>query len=457
MTAASQSFSTESFAARGHVAPVPASSAGIYFPLWALVLPITSILILPGLQGTTPGNMFAILLLAPGMAAVTIGFAGAQNFYRDLMKFAMIYVSLNAIAQLGLATLDFPGFGTAQLVDPYDRSVLLRGTMFSQSLYLLTAVVTFTFVRHAYRPAWDKWLLAGAALLACYGLYEVVWFAATGINGDFLSNRRFGEGGYSGSQFQPMALGPLVTLRLKGLTGEPSMYAFTILPFWIYALHTGRKFIHPLLLGTLLLSLSTTAFIGIGLYCLLRVWFLRGRDKFTITLLVVGLLGALVAATLGYQGNPVILKTFNALFSEKLTAQHGSGEDRFQSFLSALHLFLSLPWLNKLFGVGFGYIRSPDFFSTLLVNMGIIGMLIFLFLFLLPVFKLGNSYRELGIKAALLVVTAAALTSVPEYSYLSTWLFLGIAYHALRQMREQDASSSSRREMAQPAAIERVG
>lgn len=417
--------------------------SGFFFPLWALVLPITSVLMLPGIQGTTPGNLFALLLLTPGVALLVMGFSGATNFYRDLAKFALIYVSLNAMGQLSLATLDFPGFGTAQLVNPLDRSVLLRSTLFSQSLYLLTAMVTFTYIKNSYRPAWDKWFMAGAVFLAIYGVYEIVFFLATGSPGDFLTNRRFGDGGFAGSAFQTMAVGPLVIQRFKSLTGEPSMYAFTMLPFWIYALHTGRKYIHWFLLVTLLLTLSTTAYVGIGLYCVLRLIFLRGRDKSLILLLAFILLGGLTAAVMGIQGNPEILKLFDSLFVEKLSGHGASGSDRFGGFRAAMTLFDELPWPNQLVGIGFGYVRSTDFFSTILVNMGIIGLIIFLLIFLIPVFKLGSTNKEIGLKSALLVLMTVAMISVPEYSYLSTWLFLGIAYKTVSQLKRQKQAAST--------------
>jgi len=415
--------------------------SGLYFPLWALVLPITSVLVLPGLQGTTPGNLFALLLLTPGVVAIAIGFDGARHFYRDIAMLAMIFVSLNALAQLSLATLDFPGFGAVQLVDPFDRSVLMRTTMFTQSTYLLAAAITFVFVRHGYRPSWDKWFMAGAVLLACYGLYEVVWYAVTKTNGDFLTNRRFGDGTFSGSLFQTMAIGPIVTQRLKSLTGEPSMYAFTILPFWIYAIHTKRKYVHLLLLTTLLLSLSTTAFAGILLYCIFRLVFLRGKDKFMVLLLGGLVVGLLVMLALGFQGNPVVLQLFDRLVMEKLSGHGESGYGRLAGLLSALSLFGNLPWPNQLFGIGFGYIRSTDLFSTLLVNTGVIGLSIFIFMFIRPVFRLGNSYYEIGLKAALCVLTTTAMISVPEYSYLSTWLFLGVAYYVLENFERSRSSN----------------
>ena len=54
--------------------------------------------------------------------------------------------------------------------------------------------------------------------------------------------------------------------RINGLALEPSMFAFTVLPFWIYSIHTKRKRLSLILLCSLLLTASTTAFIGIILY-----------------------------------------------------------------------------------------------------------------------------------------------------------------------------------------------
>lgn len=147
----------------------------------------------------------------------------------------------------------------------------MRPTMFTQSLYVLAAASTFFFVKHLYSVRWDTYLFTGAVVFAIYGLYECAYFLVFGESGDFLSNRTFEAGKLfggvaTGSWFQTFQLGPLTVQRLKSLAGEPSMYAFAILPFWIYALHTKRTFTHVLLFITLLLSTSTTAMLGIFVY-----------------------------------------------------------------------------------------------------------------------------------------------------------------------------------------------
>jgi hypothetical protein len=57
--------------------------------------------------------------------------------------------------------------------------------------------------------------------------------------------------------------------RIKSLTGEPSMYAFTVLPFFIMSVHYKKTFLSFLLLITLFLSFSTTAYLGILAYIML--------------------------------------------------------------------------------------------------------------------------------------------------------------------------------------------
>ena len=78
--------------------------------------------------------------------------------------------------------------------------------------------------------------------------------------------------------------------RINGLALEPSMFAFTVLPFWIYSIHTKRKRLSLILLCSLLLTASTTAFIGIILYycyAILKSNQLRNFFIFTFGLLVI--------------------------------------------------------------------------------------------------------------------------------------------------------------------------
>jgi len=127
-------------------------------------------------------------------------------------------------------------------------------------------------------------------------IYEWLYFLVFGESGDFLSNRTYSGGDlfgdvHTGSWFHTIHLGPLTVQRLKSLAGEPSMYAFAILPFWIYALHTHRTFTHVLLFMTLLLT-STTALLGIFVYFFVRLCYYgpTGRIVFVSVIVLVALL-----------------------------------------------------------------------------------------------------------------------------------------------------------------------
>ena len=398
-----------------------------YFRLWALFLPPTSFLVLPQIQGTTPAYLFALLLIIPLANYLILPQKIALQFFRDLFLLTAIFICLNLIAQLALLFFNPPSFGVLPFIDPFDPRLILRKSMFTQSLYLLAAVSTFLFVRHCYVRDWDKWIFAGVIIFAIYGVYEVVYYLATGQFGDFISNRTFGSGEKLGSKNQLIALGPVVTLRLKSLTGEASMYAYIVLPFWIYAIHTKRTFIHIFLMLTLLLSTSTTAYIGMALYFLLR--FLRyGIKDESIKYMVIG--GSIFAILAAINAD-IFLEAYRKIFVEKLAAENTSGFQRLTHFLEAFRIMAEQNTVNQLFGVGFGYVRATNMFSTLLVNMGIIGVLLATVIFMRPVCKLPNDYRSFGIKAALIVIFVTMMISVPEFSFLSTWLFLGIAYREM--------------------------
>src|SRR5699024_6798385 len=111
------------------------------------------------------------------------------------------------------------------LVDPLSlsRRFLLRPTLFSQSLYLLAAILAFLFVRQWYHKSWDSYIFVGILLLVAYGFYEVFYYWITGTSGDFISNRTFNFGCW-GSSTHIIDLAGLSMLRMKSLTGEASMF-----------------------------------------------------------------------------------------------------------------------------------------------------------------------------------------------------------------------------------------
>ncbi|WP_148497637.1 hypothetical protein [Paenibacillus senegalensis] len=395
-----------------------------YFYIWALALPITSFLLIPSIQGTTIGYLMAFLSVAVVFVLAVTRMDLRHTLNEQLVQlflFLLAYVTCNLIAQAGLLVNHGIDFTQVRLVEDRDTGYAFKNSLFTQSIYLFAAIFTFFFVKTFYQPSWNRCILAGAVLLAAYGMYEWVYFQLFHRNGDFLTNRVF-NGHVSGSLFQTTKLFGWEVMRLKSLTGEPSMYAFTVLPFWIFAIHLRKTAVHLLLLLTLILSTSTTAYIGIFLYFMLRLLYSRFKDKSPF---VVAWALALISAA-NYQ---IVVRIYEMLFASKLDSH--SAMMRSSMFQNHLNFYLELPFLHKLFGVGFGYIRSSDMFTTLLNNLGLVGLLAFTALFMIPVFKLRNDEMGKGLKFALIVLFVCMMTSVPEFAYLPTWLFLGVAYWRL--------------------------
>jgi hypothetical protein len=402
-----------------------------YFMVWALIIPVTSVIVSPAIPGSVPAYLLAFasfplaLLIAPQKSGGLVLAVGAI-----LIPLFLLTIT----AQFNLQFFWRTELGNLFLVNLDDDSLILRSSLFTQLLYLLPGVFTFAFLRVYYDEAWDKFILAGAVLLAVYGFFEVTYYLVTGQNGDFLSNRVFdnGAGVSSGSLFQTMSVGGFHIMRLKSLTGEPSMYAFTILPFWIHAVHQRKMVTSAVLLVSLLLSTSTSALLGIGLYLLCRIYFLRTSQRFlrgyADRLLTLFFILSLVALVIAFPFVSALLQETSAKFSGENT----SGIERLRYIQSGLGFFRISPLTIQLFGLGFGYTRSADFFSTLLVNTGLIGTLLFSVLFIYPILRLENTYRSIGLKSILIVIFIIMMISVPEFAYLSTWLFLGISYRALR-------------------------
>ncbi|WP_052158659.1 hypothetical protein [Halobacillus sp. BBL2006] len=397
-----------------------------YFYLWAIFIPITSILVIPSIQGTTPAYIIALisLFLVPLLSRTK-----GATVVKELTIYTFSFVLLIMLGQLGLALdSELINYGKVITVSN-DNSVLFRSSIITQSLYLLAAVSLFLFTKHYYSPKWDKYLFSGAIIIAVYGLYEVTYYLVFGQNGDFISNRTFGDEN-SGSRFQLIYIGSMVLMRLKSLTGEPSMYALTVVPYWIYALHLKKYKTSMLLLITLFLSTSTSAILGIFIYSLVRGWYFKFKDKLSLIFMGIG-------AILLFIFRDTIYLSANKIIVDKFALQSNSGLERFGFFKDHMIFFMNeMNWFNKIFGIGFGTVRSTDMFSTLLVNTGIIGLIVFTLIFLYPVVKLNPTYVNIGLKAILVFLFVKMMISSPEFAYLPTWLFLGIAYFKLNIKKE---------------------
>jgi hypothetical protein len=325
------------------------------------------------------------------------------------------------------------------LIDQTDKSTfVMRTSLFTQSIYLAAVILYAGYVYIYYEPSWDKWLIAAATLLAMYGLYEVAFYAVTGTPGDFLSNRSFGdgstlrheEGTIDGSSFQLIYLGSLALERLKSLTGEPSMYALSMVPFWIYVNTVARTRVPVWILGaSLILSTSTTMVVGYVCYVLIRMM------KFKVDP-IKAILGVLAVCIAAYFARDYLADFFDQMIVSKLSGSGESGSERSGLFSASVDMWMHASFANQIFGVGFGYIRSTDMFSTLLVNTGVVGVVLFTVVTLYPAFKLDWEPKGLALRQCCVAVWVMMMVSVPEFSYLAPWTFVAIAYSRLYRTRQ---------------------
>jgi hypothetical protein len=211
------------------------------------------------------------------------------------------------------------------------------------------------------------------------------------------------------------------------------MYALTVLPFWIYCIHTHRRWLGLLLLATLLLTASTTALLGIVLYVAYRLLRFGPGDRVA----VAGALALGAGALAILAGNEFASDAFKKIVLSKLSLESFSGSVRLANFQASIDAFSGAPLLTQLFGFGFGYARSADMLSTILINLGAVGLAATVAVFFYPVVALRGGYREEGLRAAQIVLFVTLMVSVPEFSYLSIWLFLGMAYRQLDLQRER--------------------
>ncbi len=364
------------------------------------------------------------------------------NIFPTFLIFFFGFVSWQILSQL-LNVLYMPTFETLPhwvMVSYESTSVsLFRKSMFTQSAYLITCVIFFLYI-YRYLIIFDeskqliKIVRGGLIFFIAFGFYDVIGYALTGFNVDFISNRLVGEGWQYGLH-QVLTLGGITFQRMKSLSGEPSMFAFSAVPFGVLFYYLKDK-LYIILLFTAVLTASTTAMLGILLFILIEALFFKKMFRLIsiILLITIGL------ALIDFQ----MLTAFYDTTISKFTLQHASGLTRYINFISSVTLFLSADIFHMAFGHGFGYIRSTDGFSTLLVNTGVLGLTSYCLFFLYPLFKMkyNSEYRK-GIMVATVVSIFLIMVSVPEFYYFHVWFFAALAWYEYYKDKNQKISERS--------------
>lgn len=393
-----------------------------YTRLFAIILPITSILLIPQIQGTTPGLLMA--LLSPLIVLISND-GRHRKYWQGIIFFFYVFLFFLFASQLSLIFGDYGSRANLILIrsGPLEP---IRLTIFTQGLYLISGYLTFILFAIYYTEKWDKFIIAGGVILATIGLAEWLYFLASGADFSFISNRTFGEGlEGSGSLVQTISIMGHSLLRLKSFTGEPSMYALTVFPYMVFCI-ARRRFVLAAYLGiTLLLSTSTTALLGFVVFGLLMVIFYSNGigSKILNLLILISLFGIFAV---------VFQDLIVHMVVEKLMLENVSGFDRFFNIRTNLEFWLNSGYLIKIFGIGWGTIRSTDMLTTLLVNTGISGVFVWLFFFLKPTIRVQKKESvTFVLNLGIITVLFLLLIAVSEYSYLPTWMFLGILYNLI--------------------------
>lgn len=418
-----------------------------FMPLWCTVMPLTSFLLIPSVQGTIPAYMLAFAsALIVFVSRGEDGQANAQRirYFTVALVVTGIWVVLLCGSQLGHLLSNRHGFGDMFLIEPNDTSVVLRKTLFTQSLYVAACLCIALFFRFFFREEWMRYVLWGGWFLAIYGIYEWLFFLIFQHPGDFIANRTYGDEAHTGSWSQAIQVGSHLLLRIKSTFGEPSFFSAGVIPYMLLAMEYKRKWLSAALLFCIVFSTSSSAFVAFPFALLIHSLFQRKLHSWIFVAIVLFLAAF---ATLYY----VYPETFDQMFTQKLNASNSSGATRAESAAAMEDTANTFTLMNRLFGIGFGYYYGGVFYAVL-INTGWIGMLVYCYAFLKPVLLLRAEHGALALKVATATLFFLFYISVSELFLPTTWMFLGLAYWRLDQQRQERKAAQIGR-VGQPALI----
>jgi hypothetical protein len=402
-----------------------------YVNFLMLFFPITAFLLVPVVPGTT------IITVLAGLMFFVIPLSTLKEnkylFYRDLFYFLCVVAVLSFCSQFINLVTNLKLIKPLILINRNDfTKTFYRKSHLTQTLPLLVGFVIYAYVKYFSTEKIIDYIYWGLRLLCLYGLYEFCFYVLTGQNGDFMVNRTFGDGEKSGSLFQTVNLGGISMMRIKGYTGEPSMFVFTVFPFWVLTFGLKRTFDKFLLLGCLILTFSTTAYACMILFG--GFWILYRRQFQLFYYLSIGVVVLCFVLQLDMFKH-LLDSIYNFVFAGKLESS-ASARDRSNGFTNHLAYWASLNGFSQAFGIGFGYVRSTDFFSTIIVNNGLVGIIVFTIFVLKNLWlKISDELVSICYKAGLFLVYLIMMATVPEFAYPSLWIYIALGY-VLQNMKK---------------------
>lgn len=314
----------------------------------------------------------------------------------------------------------------------------------TQTLYLVYGIVFTIFV--AFRNSDSRQLLRSIRIFMVSAVFVSLWgflqFACGMLNLEypaFIFNTSKTESALGYTQ----EIREIGLTRISSVATEPSMFAQCMLIAVVIALFMivnpqplfSKKFDRlalAIILGALLISTSTTAYLGLAgvlvLYALALAYLRVLRAKFIIPVLAfLGILGLIFAMIFP------VANVFQSVIVEK--GESYSVLARVNSVLLARDYFLQFPIL----GLGWGSVTSHDLVFKLLSNTGVAGLCAFS-LFVMTSFvrlwrsarsnKVADSNKELWSVCILISLTTLILTSIAgdfAFTYGHVWFVFGLA------------------------------
>lgn len=393
-----------------------------FFIIWSFFIPITSFVLMPSVKG----SLISYIL---GFISPLIILFKRKNFLKKYIicfgEFVYIWLAFFCLSQLGNLIYNINISDLILVSNETNNIKVFRNSIFTQSLYLVPCILLYLYCKFFYNIKWDKWIVYSGWLFSVIGLYFLLYFLLTGQNGDIISNRVFADNTEVSNIAQRLSILSIGIERVQSLSGEPSMYAFTILPYIIFAIHRkANKLLIATMIVSLLLSVSTTGFLGIIIYIICILFFSKINKRYIKNLIIfIGILIFIYFLFSSYIDEIIMNMIINKITADPTNI---SGLERSANIMDNIIYWSNLNNINFLFGIGFGVIRSTDLLTTFLINIGLIGTLLFAYFYLKKI-KLRNlTMKKIGDNAILLVLFITSMISVPEFSYLSFWLFLGL-------------------------------
>jgi hypothetical protein len=411
-----------------------------FVAIWCLLMPVTSLLVIPSIKGTTLAYIFAFLSVCFVLFRLKTEGLNQKNrqYVYLLVIIALIWLGLLVGSQAGHLIDDRKDFRGAFLINDLDDKILFRSALFTQSLYFAACILIFLYFRYYFRDEWMKYVLLGGYLMAAYGVYEWLFYLVFKQSGDFIANRVYGED-HPGSWSQTVDFAGLSLLRIKSFFGEPSFYSAAVILYLITAIKLNRSWLIGLLAFNAFFSTSTTCYVALPV-CLVFYTLLTPKGRLAGIMFLVIAIAAVIALSQLYP------ETFRGMFEDKISGANESGQMRMEAGLDIKELFNSFSPMNWLFGIGFGYAYN-QVGNAILTNTGIIGFIIYCFAFLKPIWSLPRQGIYGGYKTCIFGLFFLYNLTLSEFFLATSWMFLGLAYNKLDEYQRRRLHYSNTEEI----------